>query len=91
MQNANSHRSGILSASITNYYRIPFMDHGADITYHIGIVGIWAMVEYAAIILAGCIPSFGVWLGRSGTVRPTGRASDEESSVRSEEKEAGAK
>jgi hypothetical protein len=35
--------------------------------YHVAIVGIWAMAEYAAIILVGCLPAIGFWLwGQKG-------------------------
>ncbi|KAH7394351.1 hypothetical protein BKA66DRAFT_456148 [Pyrenochaeta sp. MPI-SDFR-AT-0127] len=54
---------GIVTSITTVYYRIPFTDPSVDLTYHVAIVGIWAMAEYAAIILVGCIPSFGVWIG----------------------------
>jgi hypothetical protein len=53
-----------MTSTTTIYYRMPFTDPHVDLTYHVAIVGIWAMAEYAAIILVGCIPSFGTWCGK---------------------------
>lgn len=41
---------------------MPFTDAGGDLTYHVAIVGIWAMAEYAALIVAGCTEAFGAWV-----------------------------
>jgi hypothetical protein len=49
------------TCATTVYYRMPFTNPLGDLTDRIAIVGIWAMGEYAAIIVVGCMPSFGIW------------------------------
>jgi hypothetical protein len=54
-----------MTASATMYYRVPFVNADPmdfDMLYHVAIVGIWAMAEYAAIILVGCLPAIGFLL-----------------------------
>jgi hypothetical protein len=60
--------SGITTSVTTVYYRMPFTDPLGDLTYHIAIVGIWAMAEYAAIIVVGCLPSLGIWFEKKSDV-----------------------
>ena len=37
-------------------YRVPLVE-SQDFTYNIGIVGLWAMAEYTAVIIVGCMPA----------------------------------
>lgn len=70
--------SGISASTATLYYRVPFMDPSVDLTYHVAIVGIWAMAEYAAIILVGCVSSFSIWRERPGKIEEFTKSSTSE-------------
>jgi hypothetical protein len=60
---------------------MPFTDPLGDLTYHVAIVGIWAMAEYTAIILVGCMPSFETWLGKKGEKLDVEKATNSESAL----------
>ncbi|OAL44245.1 hypothetical protein IQ07DRAFT_636310 [Pyrenochaeta sp. DS3sAY3a] len=69
---------GIAASTATLYYRVPFMDPSVDLTYHVAIVGIWAMAEYAAIILVGCVSSCGIWTNKRGKMEELSKSSTPE-------------
>jgi hypothetical protein len=70
--------SGIAASTATLYYRVPFMDPSVDLTYHVAIVGIWAMAEYAAIILVGCVSSCSIWTNKRGKMEELSKISTPE-------------